>query len=601
MFTKNPILSLMLTGWRFAGKYKPLFVLYLAMFAAAQVISLCEPYIVGKIINCVQASADKGFKDWTVLMNEINVYLLWFLALQIAFWAFHGPGRLIERIVAFHIRTNYKSHMFHMVTQRSLSWHRCHHSGDSIDKINRASNSLCMFFDETFEIAYMLFRMLGSLVVLSLFMPEAGWIAVVTSAVSLVAIFCFDRVLYNKYADLNKYDNAVASAIHDYVTNIISIITLRLDGRVLGEVKKKLHVSLPLFKNANVLNELKWCLTTILIGVMIVAVLAWYTYSTLSGGKALMGGTFFTLFEYLRRIGDSFYNFASIYGRVVRQAADVQSAGPLMEPEGATIDQAEATLPEGWKTIEVRGLHFVYEDEKHRQHHLENICIDLHRGGSIAFVGESGSGKSTLLNLLRGMQTAAKAEVICDGQVLPGELAHLAKRTTLLPQDPELFADSILFNLTFGLEANEADLDATVKLARFDSVLKRLPNGYATNIAEKGVNLSGGEKQRLALARGLFFARDSDIVLLDEPTSSVDPQNEGIIYRNILATFADKCIISSIHKLHLLDLFDMIYVFDNGRIVESGTLPQLIAEDGFLARQLRGSQTSKDEQLVIAG
>jgi ATP-binding cassette, subfamily B, bacterial len=601
MFTKNPIISLMLTGWRFAGSYRPLFVLYLAMFAAAQAISLCEPYIIGKIINCVQTSADKGFKDWTVLMNEINVYLLWFLALQIAFWAFHGPGRCIERVVAFQIRTSYKSHMFNMVTQRSLSWHRSHHSGDSIDKINRASNSLCLFFDESFETAYMLFRMLGSLVVLSLFMPEAGWIAIITSTVSMVAIFCFDRVLYGKYADLNKYDNAVASAIHDYVTNIISIITLRLDGRVLGEVKKKLHVSLPLFKNTNIINELKWCLTTILIGVMIVAVLAWYTHSTLSSGKALMGGTFFTLFEYLRRIGDSFYNFASIYGNTTRQAADVYSASPLMEPEGADVDQVEATLPESWKTIEIRGLHFVYEDEKHRQHHLENIAIELHRGKSIAFVGESGSGKSTLLNLLRGMQTAAIAEVICDGQVLPGELAHLAQHTTLLPQDPELFADSILFNITFGLEADAAELEAAVKLARFDSVLNRLPNGYATNIAEKGINLSGGEKQRLALARGLFFAKDSDIVLLDEPTSSVDPQNEGIIYRNILAKFADKCIISSIHKLHLLDLFDMIYVFDNGRIVESGTLPELIALDGFLARQLKRGQASKDGQLVTAG
>src|SRR4029453_11815560 len=169
------------------------------------------------------------------------------------------------------------------------------------------------------------------------------------------------------------------------------------------------------------------------------------------------------------------------------------------------------------------------------------------------------------------------------GKVLPEKLRHLNGRTTLVPQDPEIFADTIRFNITFGMESDESEIMRAVKLARFDSVLERLPAGFATNIAEKGVNLSGGEKQRLALARGFYFAQDSDIVLLDEPTSSVDIFNERIIYQNLLAEFADKCVISSVHRLHLLEMFDYIYVLSKGKVIEHGDLSSLLTSNGALA------------------
>jgi ABC-type multidrug transport system fused ATPase/permease subunit len=115
-------------------------------------------------------------------------------------------------------------------------------------------------------------------------------------------------------------------------------------------------------------------------------------------------------------------------------------------------------------------------------------------------------------------------------------------------------------------------------------VLARLPAGLKTDIAEKGVNLSGGEKQRLAVARGVFAARSSDIILLDEPTSSVDPVNELLMYEKIFSEFADRCIVSSIHRLHLLRLFDHVIVMQEGRIVEEGAPHTLLQQSkGILA------------------
>lgn len=208
------------------------------------------------------------------------------------------------------------------------------------------------------------------------------------------------------------------------------------------------------------------------------------------------------------------------------------------------------------------------------------------RGRSYAFVGESGSGKSTALGLIRGLHMADSVQVACDNVRLPHGLAHVAHRTTLIPQDPEIFSDTIRFNVTLGITASDDAVMAAVRLARFEQVLARLPQGLDTNIAEKGVNLSGGEKQRLALARGLFFVEESEseIVLLDEPTSSVDAFNERLIYENALITFKERCVVSAVHKLNLLHLFDEVVVFSAGRIVQRGTRAQLVEEQGEFTR-----------------
>jgi len=599
MLIKNPIVSLISTGWTYAGKRRHLILIYLGMFAMSQALSLAEPYVVGKLLNCVQVSATGGFKNGTALLHQIYFYLGLLFATQVGFWAFHGPGRLIERFVAYHIKADYKQHMFKIVTALPLQWHRSHHSGDSIDKINKASNALSLFYDSTFEVSYMIFCLIGTQIILFCFMPLAGAAAFITSCVSIAVILTFDKFLIKIYKQLNLYDNRVASAVHDYVTNIISVITLRLENRVIVEIRRRLMTALPLFNKSNLLNETKWCLTTVLISLMVVSVLAVYATSCINSKQVLMTGTFFTLFEYLRRLGDCFYNFAYLYGTTVSQAADVEGAQPLFDSFRELSEaSAKFELPRSWSTISVRDLNFTYSDERHRTHHLENVALTLSKGKAIAFVGQSGSGKSTLLNLLRGMQQADHVEVECDGQVLPGKLHHLAEITTLLPQDPEIFADTIKFNITFGLDADDEQIERAIEIARFKPVLARLPERLETNIAEKGVNLSGGEKQRLALARGMFFARESDILLLDEPTSSVDSHNERVIYANMLKEFSNKCIISSIHKLHLLDMFDEIYFFDDGRLIEQGDLNSLISANGPFAALWKHSRTADQIQLA---
>ncbi|MBY0357798.1 MAG: ABC transporter ATP-binding protein/permease [Candidatus Obscuribacterales bacterium] len=580
----NPLLYLLNTGWQNAGKYKPSLLFCFFLFVCATAIDLAEPYIIGLLINKVQSYASAKI-SMSQMLSEATMYLGLFLFCKFAFWAFHGPARLLERFVSFQIHNNYKASIFQMLTELPLKWHRDHHSGDSIDKLNRAATALGTFFEDSFEVSYMVLGFSGSLIVLFCYMPQAGAMAFIATLIALSTIVLFDKILNGQYAKLNRFQNSVASTVHDYVSNITSVITLRLESKVLGQVKKRLEAPLLLYKESNNLNELKYFFTSVATGTMTVVVLYWYITSTVQSGAAVQGGTLFTLFEYLQKIGISFFNFAHIYGNIIRKSADLRSAEPLIDDHKHLAQtHGDHKLPLNWQTLEIRHLFFSHEDERHIVHHIDDISINLSRKSKIAFVGESGSGKSTLLNLLRGVQQTESVELFCDGKQLKSGLSHLAAHATLIPQDPEIFSDTIRFNISFGLDADDQSILEAITMARFDSVLPRLAKGLDTNIAEKGVNLSGGEKQRLALARGLFFARESEIILLDEPTSNLDQTNEKMIYENIFRQFADKCIISSVHKLHLLESFDLIYVFSQGKLIEQGSLSELLKKpEGYLA------------------
>lgn len=588
------IFLILKTGWRFSGKYKLAILGYTVLFMLAQATALLEPYILGLMLNAVQNDLTQGASGNAQLMNDVIFYSGLFVGLKILFWSIHGPTRLLERYVAFQITYDYKAHMFKTVTNLPLKWQREHHSGQSIDKINRAHNALSDFFQGTFDINYMICRLVGTLVILYFFMPAAAFAVLATAIGAGYIIVRFDRVLSKQYDELNAKANYIAEAIHDYVTNIVTVITLRLEKRTLEEVKRRMSLPLQLYRRNNTLTEAKWGVTSVMIAVMTGAVLCYYAYSTVAAGAVLMAGTFFTLFDYLRRIGDSFYNFASQYGRIVRIAADIHAANLILQDmDNLPKTPTDATLPKDWRQISVHDLSFSYQDKTDRRVNLDRVGIELVKGKAIAVVGQSGSGKSTLLRLLRGLDNSDKCRVLADGVALKHRLHHLAGATTLMPQDPEIFADTIRFNIAFGMEASDLEILEAVKAARFESVLDRLPNGLDTNIAEKGINLSGGEKQRLALARGFFFARGSDILLLDEPTSSVDTANERVIYNNLLGEFSkDRCVISTIHKLHLLEMFDVVYVLDNGKLVEVGSFTDLIAADGKLAELWKNYQAA---------
>ncbi len=183
----SPVLRLARLGWHHAGKYRRLMLIYLFLFLVAQAIALTEPIVIGKLLNALQTAAGLAGKaeqaaDIEKARQEVMFYLAIFAATQFGFWLFHGPGRIIERYAAFHIKVEYKSYLFAVLTSHPMQWHREHHSGDSIDKINKAANALWRFCDESFDLLYMVFRLVGAVIVLLWFMPWVGAAALAATA-----------------------------------------------------------------------------------------------------------------------------------------------------------------------------------------------------------------------------------------------------------------------------------------------------------------------------------------------------------------------------------------------------------------------------------
>jgi ABC-type multidrug transport system fused ATPase/permease subunit len=179
------------------------------------------------------------------------------------------------------------------------------------------------------------------------------------------------------------------------------------------------------------------------------------------------------------------------------------------------------------------------------------------------------------MSLLRGLYNPGEGSTLSvDGYTYPFDTIN--ESCTLFPQEPEIFENTIAYNITLGLPCAEDEMRKVCEIAHFNEVIQQMPDGLLTNITEKGVNLSGGQKQRLALARGILAAKDSQVILLDEPTSSIDPKTESRIYERLFSAFSDKVVVSSIHRLHLLDQFDYIYILEKGKVIDEGSFDHLL-------------------------
>ncbi|MBU2104602.1 MAG: ABC transporter ATP-binding protein/permease [Nanoarchaeota archaeon] len=567
---KNPIINVLKTEWEHLGSRRKIFLFYMSLFLISGVAGLMAPLVIGSIFNSIQSSitSNQEFRRLIFL-----IFLL--LGIEIGFWMFHGTARVFEQITGFYVHRNYTNKKISRVLELPVKWHKDNHSGDTIDKINRGRNSLDRFSqDYTYKLIYIALRIFVSLIILFFVDVKIASFALIFSSVILIITMNVDKYLKKYYMDLNKFSNKLGASIFDYLNNIFTVITLRLKKTVSKEIDSKLMASYPTHKKVVLVDEIKWAFGSIAITLMTVLVLAYKAYSDYYASGVILIGTLYILYSYLERVGDSFFQFGELYGDIVKTNAKIEGAYPIDEEFEKIKEKVGGHLPYRWEEVEIKNLNFTY-DEEWKRNHLKDINVKFRRGQRIALVGESGSGKSTVLAIMRGLYPPQKGKIYCDGEEIKNGFEKLKRNITLIPQDPEIFNNTIRENITMDLPVRKEDLDKVIEMAQFKKVVDRLEKGLDTNVLEKGVSLSGGEKQRLALARGLLAAKNSDIVLLDEPTSSVDSLNEMKIHESIFRKFKDKTIISSIHRLHLLNKFDYVYLFDKGKIIAEGNLDEI--------------------------
>ncbi|HEY4515265.1 MAG TPA: ABC transporter ATP-binding protein [Candidatus Paceibacterota bacterium] len=569
---KNPLLYLFKKMWHYSGEDRKIVTLFWSMFVFANLLTLlARPFLIAQVINLVQLGlTSENIQSIFILLGAL-------VLVEIIFWALHGPARYLETRTAFRTRLRYRSHLLSGIMALPLEWHSEHASGNTIDKINKGTDGLYSFSESTFEIIYAIVELVGSLIILAHYSLISTPIALVMLMLAVTISMRLDKILVRQWRELNHAENSIAEKMYDAISNISTVVILRVEKLIFKTVVAETEKPFPLFKRNNRVNEVKWFLMSLTNTTMTVLVLGVYIYQNVRLGQVLLIGNLYLMIKYLDNIGTVFFKFTQMYSQILKFKTRVENAEEL------AVDFREESfndhvLPDDWQTISVKNLNFSYLGVEEGVQHLDDVSVEIAHGEKIALVGKTGSGKTTFLKLFRDLYHPESLELAVDGVLVPHGFGGINQAITLIPQDPEIFDDTIWHNITLGAEHSKEEVDRACDVACFSEVVKHLPNGYDSAVNERGVKLSGGEKQRLALARGLLACADKSIILLDEPTSSMDAKTSLEVFKNIFSAYSGKTILSTIHSLNLIPFFDRVMVFDEGKLVGFGTHDELVAD-----------------------
>lgn len=451
---------------------------------------------------------------------------------------------------------------------------------------------------------FMLFNIaptvLELLLVLNIFRSSFGWGLVAATMAMVVGYIWFTRMVTDWRAALRTRMNDLdTGAVSHAVDSLLNFETVKYFGAEERE-GKRYDAAMAAYANAAVISEnsLAWLnvgqalITNLMLGGGM-AFVAWGW----GGGRFSAGDVVFvsTLLSQLFRPLDL---LGMVYRTIRQGVIDMGAMFDLIDTQSEVVDAPGAT-----PLLVARG-HVRFEDVRFGYDAgmpiLKGIDLDIPAGKTLAVVGPSGAGKSTLARLMFRFYDLTGGRITIDGQdIAQVTQASLRAAIGIVPQDTVLFNDTIGYNIAYGREgAGQDEIEAAARGAAIAGFIERQPEGYATRVGERGLKLSGGEKQRVAIARTLL--KNPPVLILDEATSALDSRTEGEILDTLQAIERGRTTIVIAHRLSTVVHADEIVVLEAGRVVERGSHAVLLRKNGLYAEMWNRQAQERAEESVAA-
>ena len=558
---------------KLSKKLRFFFIFCFVFLILAKLATLITPLILGKTIDSLSISS----------LNQNSNYLL-----IIALIASYGLAKISS--LAF---SEIKDSLFSFVSQSAtreialLVFKHLHSL--SIDfHFSRKTGALGRFIDRgtkgiEFLMRYVVFNILPVIIEIalvciifnSLFGHIYSLITFSTIFIFVVVTFKITKWRLEFRKKLNKADNNVSNTI---LESLINFETVKFFSNEKNEFHRLnnylLDYEFSANKNRTSLALLNICQNI----VMIFSVTSLMLISASEVKKGILTvGDFVIINTYLLQLYQPLNFLGSVYREIRQAIIDMENMFNLLKIKTYKRNSCENLNLKKKLDIEFKNVSFSYDGKRKI---LKNVNLKICAKQKIALVGPSGSGKTTIFRLLFKFYEDYTGEILINYQNLRNiDENSLRNSLGIIPQDIVMFNDSIFYNIHYGnLDSSKDDVIKAAKKAKIMNFIDKLPKKFNTIVGERGLKLSGGEKQRIAIARTLL--KNPDIILLDEASSSLDYNTEKEIKKNLNNFNINKTVLSVAHRLSSIEDYDLIYFLDEGRILESGKHSELIAKKG---------------------
>lgn len=503
-----------------------------------------------------------------VLTATLLIILFIFLRFLLSYWK-----AVLQESIGYEVGASQRIRMGDVLKRVSLGYFSQNSVGDILAGMTTELSALELQSMKMVDVVlngYLQF--LAVVLCLAFFSPAAALVAICGALFSALALVGISRRSQRTASRAHRATEDMSGAAIEYIRGLSIIKSFGQEGastesfrkasRDLKEINIKIEKG---FVPYNCLHLLALKMAS--MGVMLIC--AWQTYS---GQMSIPVFLMFVLFSFVIFGSVESVNDAAHILAIVDSALDKLEALEQVE----YIDQNGKDISLSAYDIQFSGVSFGYNSRTV----LHDLNFTIPQNTTTAIVGPSGSGKSTLCNLIARFYDVSAGTVKIGGvDVREFTCDSLLKNISMVFQNVYLFRDSIKNNIRFGSpDATDGQIIAAAKAARCHDFIMALPDGYDTVVGEGGSSLSGGEKQRISIARAML--KDAPIVILDEATASIDPENEHLIQEAISELTHGKTIITIAHRLATIENADQILVIDGGTVAQKGTHKQLLEQKG---------------------